>query len=67
MRKLLRQTLQDARDRQEPFSFLMPADPAYYEPFGYRYWNGQQVWEISALQEEKLQTYLSLIHISCAL
>lgn len=57
MRKLLRQTLQDARDRQEPFSFLMPADPAYYEPFGYRYWNGQQVWEISALQEEKLQTY----------
>ena len=26
-------------------SFLMPADPAYYEPLGYRYWNNQYVWE----------------------
>ena len=46
MRQLMQQVLRDCRNRGEVFSFLMPADPAYYEPLGYRYWNNQYVWEI---------------------
>ena len=36
MRRLLQELLHQERKNGEPFSFLMPADPAYYEPFGYR-------------------------------
>jgi len=57
MRRLLQKLLQAERDSGEPFSFLMPADPAYYEPFGYRYWNSQRVWETDNGQTEKLQDY----------
>lgn len=57
MRRLMQQILKDCCDRGEPFSFLMPANPAYYEPLGYRYWNGQYVWEIPKEQECILETY----------
>ena len=50
MRRLLAQVLTDGYSRGEPFSFLMPADPAYYEPFGYRHWNSQTVWELPKRQ-----------------
>ena len=55
MRQLMQQVLSDCRKRCEAFSFLMPADPAYYEPLGYRYWNNQYVWELSKEQEILLQ------------
>lgn len=57
MRRLMQRILKDCRDRGEPFSFLMPANPAYYEPLGYRYWNSQYVWEIPKEQESILETY----------
>ena len=55
MRQLMQQVLSDCRKRGEAFSFLMPADSAYYEPLGYRYWNNQYVWELSKEQEILLQ------------
>lgn len=46
MAALLREAFQWMREEKEPFAFLMPASPAIYEPFGFRYifarpeWNG---------------------------
>ena len=57
MRQLMQQVLRDCRNRGEVFSFLMPADPAYYEPLGYRYWNNQYVWEIPKEQELLLKGF----------
>ncbi len=37
MRRLLRAALTDAKEWGCPFLFLMPADPAIYEPFGFQY------------------------------
>lgn len=37
MRRLLLQMMQDMRDEQMPFCFLMPADEAIYRPFGFTY------------------------------
>lgn len=54
MRQLLQKLLQDQWNRKEAFSFLMPASPAYYEPFGFRYWNHQCVWELDRKDTEKL-------------
>ncbi len=36
MRRLLTRALQDTAQRGEPFVFLMPANEAYYTPFGFR-------------------------------
>lgn len=58
MRRLLQELLRKERKKGEPFSFLMPADPAYYEPFGYRYWENQRVWETEDAQTEKLCGYI---------
>lgn len=58
MRRLLQKLLQEERKKGEPFSFLMPANPAYYEPFGYRYWSNQWVWETENVQTEKLHGYV---------
>lgn len=37
MRMLLQEVIKDAHQKQCPFLFLMPADPAIYEPFGFQY------------------------------
>lgn len=37
MRRLLQEAISDATKEKCPFLFLMPADPAIYEPFGFRY------------------------------
>ncbi len=37
MAQLLRKALEDGRRRGNPFAFLIPANPAIYEPFGFRY------------------------------
>lgn len=54
MRKLLGQVLNDCYKNGEPFSFLMPADAAYYESIGYRFWNSQIEWKLSRSEEERL-------------
>lgn len=43
MTLLLGKTLRDCYRRKEAFSFLMPADPAYYLSSGYRWWNSQKI------------------------
>ncbi len=37
MTTLLREAMEDGRKKGSPFAFLIPADPAIYEPFGFRY------------------------------
>lgn len=37
MKMLLQEVIKDAYKEQCPFLFLMPADPAIYEPFGFQY------------------------------
>ena len=37
MRQLLNYVLQVMTDREEPFTFLMPADEAIYKPFGFEF------------------------------
>ena len=44
MKKVLAYSLRQCYRREEPFSFLTPADPAYYESLGYRFWKNQQEW-----------------------
>ena len=45
MRNLLQRALLDMREEQEPFTYLMPADVRYYEPFGF----------VSAKEEERCE------------
>ena len=35
MARMLREALQDMYEKEEAFTYLMPADVAYYEPFGF--------------------------------
>ena len=55
MRTLLERMLRNASRRGEPFSFLMPANPAYYEPFGYRYWNSQIEWKMEEAMTDRMK------------
>lgn len=45
MRTLLRTALQEMHKKGEPFTFLMPADPAIYRPFGFHYIYDRPIWE----------------------
>ncbi|MBQ3104454.1 MAG: GNAT family N-acetyltransferase [Lachnospiraceae bacterium] len=45
MRSLLLNALREERDGGKPFVFLMPADPAIYTPFGFRYIYDRPEWE----------------------
>lgn len=47
MTYLLRQALAQAEREECAFVFLMPADPAIYEPFGFRYGYRHRLWERS--------------------
>lgn len=46
MQSLMREMFAECASRREPFSFLMPANPAYYEPLGYRFWESQTQWSL---------------------
>lgn len=59
MRKLLGQVLNDCYKNGEPFSFLMPADAAYYESIGYRFWNSQIEWKLPESEEKRLTERLA--------
>ncbi len=48
MRRLLEAALKEERQRKMPFSFLMPADPKIYAPFGYVYVYDQPFWRWNA-------------------
>ena len=46
MRGLLREGMEVRQEDETPFVFLMPADPAIYTPFGFRYFYDRSVVEI---------------------
>lgn len=50
MKKLLLHSFREMYQKKQPFTFLMPANPAIYEPFGFRYIYERDVWK---LKEEK--------------
>lgn len=59
MRKLLGRVLNDCYKDGEPFSFLMPADAAYYESIGYRFWSSQTEWRFQPHEEKRLLAWLA--------
>ena len=52
MRELLVKTFQTLRDREELFTYLMPADENYYLPFDFRFGMAQIEQELEYLPEE---------------
>lgn len=48
MRRLLLKMMEDMRNEQAPFCFLMPADEAIYRPFGFTYIYRQPLWRLRA-------------------
>jgi hypothetical protein len=60
MGKLLKQVLLDCRQKGESFSFLMPADPAYYESMGYRFWENQIVWSFAEDLQQQAEEWILL-------
>ncbi len=55
MAMLLNKCLTDSREKQIPFTFLMPADEAIYRPFGFTYIFRQLKWEWKPGVEKKLK------------
>jgi len=53
MKKLLYKSMQDMRDRKEPFVFLMPAAEAIYAPFDFRFIYAQNKMKIK--QEDRIK------------
>ena len=47
MTALLMESFHQMYKEKNPFTFLMPADPAIYEPFDFSYVYEREVWEIS--------------------
>ncbi|MBQ7833806.1 MAG: GNAT family N-acetyltransferase [Lachnospiraceae bacterium] len=47
MAELLKESLQFMWEEHQPFTFLMPANPAYYSPFGFSYIYDKPVWKIN--------------------
>lgn len=46
MRTLLRYSFREMYEEKMPFTFLMPANPAIYEPFDFQYVYERDVWEL---------------------
>ena len=46
MRRLLLHSFQEMYDEKQPFTFLMPANPAIYEPFDFRYIYERNLWKL---------------------
>ena len=55
MARLLRESFQLMYERKVPFIFLMPASPAIYEPFTFRFIYDRPIWEADSLKMEKMQ------------
>lgn len=56
MRSLLREAFLELHERKEPFTFLMPANPAIYSPFSFAYIYERKEYFLNGgkLQKEKL-------------
>jgi len=65
MRQLLERMLQDMAEEQMPFCFLMPADPAIYQPFDFVYIFDQPQWRLKpkadGLERQPLMPWKSSI------
>lgn len=46
MRSLLMHSFKEMYEEKQPFTFLMPANPAIYEPFDFRYIYERDVWKL---------------------
>ena len=53
MRNMLQETFSRLREEGAPFTYLMPADEAYYLPFGFRFGMSQTEQEIMCLPAEE--------------
>ena len=51
MRELLLHSFQEMYREKNPFTFLMPANPAIYEPFDFKYIYERDVWELKNAEE----------------
>ena len=47
MRKLLMHSFREMYQEKNPFTFLMPANPAIYEPFDFQYIYERDIWELT--------------------
>ncbi len=47
MRQLLTKAIEEMYGEKQPFTFLMPANPAIYEPFGFRYVYERDEWNLA--------------------
>ncbi len=47
MRQLLAETMKEMYEEKQPFTFLMPANPTIYEPFGFRYVYERDEWNLT--------------------
>lgn len=56
---LLQKAVLQAKSEGCPFVFLMPADAAIYEPFGFRYAGQGSIWARSAHLKERMMRELS--------
>lgn len=59
MRKLLMHSLGEMYQEKNPFAFLMPANPAIYEPFDFEYVYERNMWELK--EPEKVVPFLEAL------
>lgn len=59
MQQVMQQVLKDQQKRHMPFTFLLPADPAYYESRGFVFFPGEQ----KTRQQTFEKTYISGVEI----
>ena len=52
MRSLLERAFHEMYEEKQPFTFLMPANPAIYEPFDFRYVYQRDQWKFKESQNE---------------
>lgn len=55
MRKLLIHSFKEMYREKQPFAFLMPANPAIYEPFDFSYIYCREEWELKNPREDMLR------------
>ena len=59
MRKLLIHSFGEMYQEKNPFTFLMPANPAIYEPFDFKYIYERDVWELK--EPERVIAFLEAL------
>ncbi len=59
MRKLLMHSFGEMYKEKQPFAFLMPVNPAIYEPFDFRYVYERDVWRLK--EPERMVAFLETL------